>query len=76
MNCYLYVNGVLFLQGEEKEDYAAEAQFVSEQGNALARKVSQSRFNCVHCIILTHKHCKPKQTTMNQSQRLAQRVGN
>ncbi|XP_027134393.1 ankyrin-1 isoform X5 [Larimichthys crocea] len=29
----------LLTPGEEKEDYAAEAQFVSEQGNALARKV-------------------------------------
>ncbi|KAE8284932.1 Ankyrin-1 [Larimichthys crocea] len=28
----------LLTPGEEKEDYAAESQFVSEQGNALARK--------------------------------------
>lgn len=45
VNCYLYVNCVIFVQREEKEDYAAEAQFVSEHGNVLARKVSQPCFH-------------------------------
>lgn len=46
MSCRLYVN--CLLQREEKEDYTAEAQFVSEHGHMLARKVSQSCFHHLH----------------------------
>lgn len=43
----LNVNCVIFVQREEKEDYAAEA-FVSEHGSVLARKVSQPCFHHLH----------------------------
>lgn len=36
------MNSALLVQREEKDDRAAEAKFVSEHGNTLARKVSQS----------------------------------
>uniref|UniRef100_A0A8C3AS60 Ankyrin 1 n=1 Tax=Cyclopterus lumpus TaxID=8103 RepID=A0A8C3AS60_CYCLU len=53
----LYVNCVIFVQREEKEDYAAEVQFVDEHGRVLARRVSQSCFQHLHCGPFTHKHC-------------------
>lgn len=43
-----YLNCVIFIQREEKEDYGAEAQFVGEHGNMLARKVSQLCFHHLH----------------------------
>lgn len=36
------MNSALLVQREEKDDRAAEAKFVSEHGNTLARKVSRS----------------------------------
>lgn len=39
----LYIR-MIFTQREEKDDYAAEAQFVDEHGNVLARKVSHKSF--------------------------------
>lgn len=48
MNCCSHVNCVILAQREEKEDYAAEAQFVDEHGRVLARKVSQLCFHYLH----------------------------
>lgn len=45
INCNLYVHFLIFVQREEKGDYAAEAQFVDEHGNVLARKVNQRYFD-------------------------------
>lgn len=73
-NRYLYLNDVIFIQREEKEDYAAEAQFVDEHGKVLARKVS-------HIFIISYSHTNTvnasrQHFTVNQSRSLAQRVGN
>lgn len=43
-NCNLNVHFLIFVQREEKGDYAAEAQFLDEHGTFHARKVNQLYF--------------------------------
>ena len=53
----------MFIQREEQEDYAAEAQFVDEHGHMLTRKVSH--LNLHHSQTLIHT-----QTLQTQADRI------